>query len=89
MDEKVPQAMTTVECPVLKKNCDVNFEINVFRGVPHGGVEAITCTEFLHNKGVPTCGQECIHSPQAHNIHEQEIHKHQQELSKIGPNVIG
>ncbi len=89
MKENVPQTKTTLECPVMKKNCEVNFEVNVFRGVAHGGVEATTCSEFLRNKGVPTCGQECIHTPQAQNIHEQEIRKHQEELSKIGPNVIG
>jgi hypothetical protein len=89
MKENVPQTKTNLECPVMKKNCEVNFEVNVFRGVAHGGVEATTCSEFLHNKGVPTCGQECIHTPQAQNIHEQEIRKHQEELSKIGPNVIG
>jgi hypothetical protein len=89
MDEKVPHTMTTLECPNSKKPCEVNFEINVFRGASHGGVEAITCTEFLHNNGVPTCGQECIHSAQAQHAHDQEIRKHQEELSKIGRNVIG
>jgi len=89
MEAKIPQSTTTLECPVLKKDCEVNFEVNVFRGVAHGGVEATTCSEFLRNKGVPTCGQECIHSQQAQHIHEQEIRKHQQELSEIGPNVIG
>jgi hypothetical protein len=89
MKENVPQTKTTLECPVMKKNCEVNFEVNVFRGVAHGGVEATTCSLFLHNKGVPTCGQECIHTSQAQNIHDQEIRKHQEELSKIGPNVIG
>ena len=89
MEEHVPKAKTDLECPVLKKDCEVNFEVNVFRGATQGGMEAITCSEFLHNNGVPTCGQDCIHTPQAQNIHEQEIRKHQQELGKIGPNVIG
>lgn len=89
MNNNVPQTVTTLDCPVLKKECEVNFEINVFRGATHGGMEATTCSEFLHNKGVPMCGQECIHTPEAKTIHEQEVGKHQQELSKIGPNVIG
>ena len=89
MNENAPHATTNLECPNSRKKCDVNFEVNVFRGVTHGGVEAITCTEFLHNNGAPTCGQECIHSSQAKNIHEEEVRKHQKELGKIGPNVIG
>jgi hypothetical protein len=32
MKQHVPQATTSLECPALKKNCEVNFEINVFRG---------------------------------------------------------
>lgn len=89
MEKHIPQAMTNLECPVMKKKCEVDFEVNVFRGVTQRGVEATSCSEFLHNKGVPTCSQDCIHTPQAQNIHEQEIRKHQQELGKIGPNVIG
>lgn len=89
MKEKAPHSMTNLECPNSKNKCEVNFEVNVFRGVTHGGMEAVTCTEFLHNNGVPTCGQECIHSSEAQHVHEQEVHKHQQELSKIGPDVLG
>ena len=95
MNNKVPQTVTTLDCPILKKEwkvnkkCEVNFEINVFRGATHGGVEATTCSEFLHSQGVSTCGQHCIHTPEAKKIHEQEVSKHQQELSEIGPNVIG
>ena len=89
MNNKVPQSVTRLDCPVLKKECEVNFEVNVFRGADHGGVEATTCSEFLHNKGIPTCGQDCTHTQEAKRIHEQEVGKHQQELSEIGPNVIG
>ena len=31
MKEQVPQVTTSLECPALKKNCEVNFEINVFQ----------------------------------------------------------
>lgn len=89
MNKNVPHTVTTLECPVLKKECEVNFEVNVFRGANHGGVEASTCSEFLHNNGVPTCGQSCTHTPEAQKIHQQEVCKHQKELSEIGPNVIG
>ena len=89
MKENIPHTQTSLECPVLKKPCDVNLEINVFRGADHGGIEATSCSEFLHQHGVPTCGQECIHTSEAHKAHEQEVRKHQEELSKIGPDVIG
>ena len=87
MKEQVPQVTTSLECPALKKNCEVNFEINVFRGADHG-VEVTGCSEFLHDKAV-TCGQDCIHTQEAGQLHEQAISKHQDELREIGPNVIG
>jgi len=89
MNSKVPQSVKKLDCPVLKKECEVNFEVNVFRGADHGGVEATTCSEFLDNKGVPICGKDCTHTQEEKIIHEQEVGKHQQELSEIGPNVIG
>ncbi|GEM_PF-1067628 len=89
MKQHVPQATTSLECPALKKNCEVNFEINVFRGASRGGLEVTGCSEFLHNTNAVTCGQDCVHTQEAENLHEQEIRKHQNELSKIGPNVIG
>lgn len=89
MKKNVPQTVTTLECPELKKECEVNFEINVFRGANHGGMEATTCSEFSHKKGFPTCGQNCTHTPEAQKIHEQEVRKHQKELGEIGSNVIG
>ena len=54
-----------------------------------GGLEVTGCSEFLHNNNAVTCGQDCIHTQDAEQLHEQEIRKHQDELSKIGPNVIG
>lgn len=89
MKDQVPQATTTVDCPVLKKECEVNFEVNVFRGATHGGMEVTKCSEFLENQGVPTCGQDCRHTAEAKDIHEHAIGKHQEELSQIGTNVIG
>ena len=89
MKEQVPQTTTSLECPVVKKNCDVDFEVNVFRGANRGGLEVTGCSEFSCNKGTVTCGKDCIHTPEAQQLHEQEIRKHQDELGKIGPNVIG
>ena len=89
MKEHIPHAKTSLECPVSKKNREVNFEINVFRGADHGGLEVTTCSEFLHDQNAVSCGQDCVHNPEVQKIHEQEIRKHQDELGKIGPNVIG
>jgi hypothetical protein len=89
MRQQEPQDPTSLECPAKKKNCEVNFEVNVFRGASRGGLEVTACSEFLQNKNAVTCGQECIHTPEAQQLHEQEIRKHQDELGKIGPNVIG
>lgn len=89
MKEHVPQATASLECPELKKNREVNFEINVFRGANHGGLEVTSCSEFLHKGNDVTCGKDCIHTQEAEHLHEQAIRKHQDELSQIGPNVIG
>lgn len=88
MKEHVPHATISLECPESKKNCEVNFEINVFRGADHGGLEVASCSEFLHDKAV-TCGQDCIHTQKAEQLHGKAIGKHQDELREIGPNVIG
>ncbi|UCH91465.1 MAG: hypothetical protein JSU60_01745 [Nitrospirota bacterium] len=87
MKQHVPQATTSLECPTLKKKCEVNFEINVFRGTSHGGLEVTGCSESLSSN--VTCGQDCIHTLEAQQLHEQEIRKHQDALSTIGSNVIG
>ena len=89
MKSNVPQAVITLDCPILKKPCEVNFEVNVFRGANHGGVEVTRCSEFTQTHGVPMCAQGCTHMPEAKNIHEQEIAKHREALSLIGSNVIG
>ena len=89
MKSHVPKVTTNVECPQLKQQREVSFEVNVFRGADRGGVEAISCSEFAHTKEAPPCGQDCIHTEKAHAIHQQEVEKHQQELGKIGRHVIG
>ncbi len=89
MKSEVPEVQTDVQCPNLKETREVGFEINVFRGVEKGGVEVTACSEFMEGKGVVTCGQNCIHTQEAHAIHQREVEKHQNELGKIGGNVIG
>ena len=89
MEDQIPQDQSTVECPVLKKPCEVNFEINIFRGADHGGVEPTKCSEFSDHDGAPTCGQDCIHTQEARKAHEKAIRSHQEELGYIGTNVIG
>ena len=89
MKQEIPEIQTDVPCPNLHQNREVNFEINVFRGAEKGGVEVTSCSEFLHGKGAVTCGQDCIHTHEAHAIHQREVEKHQEELGKIGRNVIG
>lgn len=89
MKSEVPKVQAELECPELKEKREVDFEINVFRGAEKGGVEVTACSEFLQGKGAITCGQHCIHNKEAHDIHQHEVEKHQHELGKIGPNVIG
>ena len=89
MKSEVPEVQVELECPKLKEKCEVDFEINVFRGAEKGGVEVTACSEFLQGKGAVTCGQYCIHNQVAHDIHQHEVEKHQHELGKIGRNVIG
>ncbi len=89
MNSHVPQVKTSLECPEHKKNCDVTVEVNVFRGAIQGGLEIIDCSEFAHDhEGIP-CAQGCIHAPEAQSVHDQAVRKHQQDLSTIGPNVMG
>lgn len=89
MKSEVPEAHAELKCPNLKEKRQVDFEINVFRGAESGGVEVTACSEFLQGEGAVTCGQNCIHTQDAHEIHQHEVEKHQQELGKIGRNVIG
>ena len=89
MKSEVPEAHAEVQCPNLKEKREVDFEINVFRGAEKGGVEVTGCSEFMHGKGAVTCGQDCIHTKAAYDAHQREVEKHQNELGKIGANVIG
>jgi len=89
MKPEIPEVQAHVQCPNLKEKRHVDFEINVFRGPEKGGVEVTGCSEFLAGKDAITCGQDCIHTQKAHEIHQREVEKHQDELGKIGRNVIG
>ena len=89
MKPHVPEVKAELQCPNLHAKRSVDFEINVFRGAEHGGVEVVGCSEFLQGKLGGTCGQDCIHTPEAQAIHQREVQKHQEDLGKIGRNVIG
>lgn len=89
MQEGIPVTNAEVECPMLKQRREVRFKVNVFRGPDHGGLDVSTCSEFLAKSGQPSCGHDCVHGPTARDLYEAELRKHREELSKIGPNVIG
>ena len=89
MNSHVPHVKASLECPEQKKNCCVTFEVNVFRGANRGGLEVTDCSEFSHDHDGVLCGQGCIHTAEAQAVHDQAVRKHQQDLSTIGPNVIG
>lgn len=77
MDSDVPEIITDLECPVLKKQVEVYLDIYPYRQGNHGGVDVTHCSEFLHSNGVPSCGKDCMYSPEAQDIHLQEVYKHQ------------
>ncbi len=89
MKQHVPQSTVSLECPGSQKNCEVTFEVNVFRGAERGGLEATNCTECSPKTPVQACEQRCTHTHEAQQVHEQAIRQHQRELSTIGSNVIG
>ena len=89
MKAQVPQATAQLECPASNTNCEVTFEVNVFRGANHGGLEVTGCSEFSCDGTPAMCAHDCVHTPEALQLHEQELRKHQAELSMIGANVIG
>jgi hypothetical protein len=89
MNPHVPQVKASLECPEHKKNCGVTLEVNVIRGANQGGLEVTNCSEFSHGHHGEPCAQDCIHSTEAQSLHDQAVLKHQQDLSTIGPNVIG
>ena len=87
MEERRPHVTTEMECPVLHKEEEIGFDVNVFHGYDHGGLDVTSCSEFGHDE-VP-CGKNCIHTQEARELHEKEVRKHQRELAKIGPDVLG
>ena len=89
MEKGKPHVMTELECPVLKKKEQVEFSVNVFRSPEHRGLDVTECSEFLHAQGLVTCGKDCMHSPEARALHKQAVQAHREELSEIGPDVVG
>lgn len=87
MEKRKPHVTAEMECPVLHKKEEVGFDVNVFHGAGEGGLDVTFCTEF--GAGEVTCGKDCIHTQEARELHGKEVRKHQGELKKIGPNVLG
>ena len=77
MDEEVPEIITELECPVLKKQVEVYLDIYPFRRGDHGGIDVTHCSEFLQQNGIPSCGKDCMYTEEAQDIHRQEVYKHQ------------
>jgi hypothetical protein len=89
MEKGMPHVAVELECPVLQKKEEVGFDVNVFRSPGHGGLLVTECSEFLKDQGLVTCGQACVHTQEARELHEKETQIHREELHKIGPDVIG
>ena len=89
MQKGKPHITTHLVCPLLQKIVEVGFDINVFRAPERRGLDVTTCSEFLSGSGLATCSKDCMRTPEAFELHEREVRKHQRELAKIGPNVIG
>lgn len=84
-----PHITTHLVCPLLKNRVEVGFDVNVFRAPERRGLDVTTCSQFLSGTGQVTCGKDCVRTPEAFELHEKEIRKHQRKLAKIGPKVIG
>jgi len=89
MAKGMPHVTTVLECPNLRENRQVELAVNVFRDADHKGLEVEACSEFVWGQGAVTCGQTCLHTPEAWRLHEKEAKKHREELAQIGPNVMG
>ncbi len=89
MNDQVPHAKASLECPESSVNCEVTFEVHVFRDANDGGLEVTGCSEASCDGTPATCVHDCVHTPEALRLYEQELRKHQAELSVIGTNVIG
>jgi len=89
MEKGMPHVSTTLECPRLKEERQVDFDVNVFRSADHHGMNVTACSEFLHASGIPSCGKYCVHTSEARQVHQKEVEKHVADLAQIGRNVIG
>ncbi|TSA02796.1 MAG: hypothetical protein D4R81_04260 [Nitrospiraceae bacterium] len=87
MENRRPHITKAMECPVLHKKEEIGFDVNVFHVADHGGLNVTSCAEFGQEE--VTCGKDCIHTQEARELHGKEVRKHQGELKKIGPNVLG
>ena len=87
MEKEKPHVTEEMECPILHKKETLGLDVNVFHSPDHGGLDVTACSEF--GSGTVTCGKDCIHTREAHELHDKEVRKHQGELGKIGPNVLG
>ena len=87
METRKHYVITEMECPVLHKKEELGLDVNVFHGADHGGLDVTFCAEF--GAGEVTCGKGCIHTQEARELHDKEVRKHQGELKKIGPDVLG
>jgi hypothetical protein len=89
MEMGKPHVVTDLECPVHKAQRQVEFDVNVFRGMNQKGLDVTACSEFLASQGGVTCGKMCVHTDEARCLYEKETEKHRDELAKIGKNVLG
>jgi len=89
MQKGKPHITTHLVCPLLHKMVKVGFDVNVFHAPERTGLDVTTCSEFLSGSGLVTCSKDCVRTPEAFELHENEIRKHKRELAKIGPKVIG
>ena len=77
MGTEVPEVMTELECPILKKQVEVYLDIYSFRKGDHYGVDVAHCSRFFQRNGIPSCGKDCIYSPEGQEIHLQEVYERQ------------
>ena len=86
MNTQAPRVVVDLTCPLHQDGRKVEFAVNVFRKAERHGLEVAACSEFQDSV---TCDKHCIHTTEAHHVHDQEAQKHREELSMIGRNVIG
>jgi hypothetical protein len=88
MEKGMPHVTVELDCPLLQKKEQVGLDVNVFRSPENGGLRVTECSEFPKDKRHVTCGQECVQTQEARELHEKEVTMHKEELRKIGPDVI-